>query len=156
MKQQTTIAMLKECPLGHKTGGFSFNVKTFKKKWQVGKIWWQQVILMDEDGKEIPADVMLGKAYAPLTGRELHIVVCEVQEAEYLGKDRKKLVVHEHTQPSTIGEPELGSVVEGNIIGIKCHLAAGLLSNPALRALDKAVELAESDEMKRLIDWILK
>ena len=157
-EQQTTIAMLQKYPVGERTGGFKFSIKTFKKRWQVGKIWWQQVVLVDKVGKEMPADVMLGPAYAPLVGREIHIVVGEVQEAEYLGKDRKKLVVHEYKQDSITADelPELGSVVTGNIIGIKCHLAAGLLSNPALGNLDKAVELAESDEMKKLIDWIVK
>jgi hypothetical protein len=98
----TTIKQLLAMPIGEKVGGFELSIKTFKKNFQVGNIWFQQVILMDTTG-EMPADINRGKAYSPVRGHgnKIRIVVCEVQEAEYLGKDRKKLLVHEHTIPTT-------------------------------------------------------
>ena len=98
-----TIKQLLAMPVGEKTGGgFELSIKTFKKNFQIGNIWFQQVILMDTTG-EMPADINRGKVYNPLRGhgKKIGIVVCEVQEAEYLGKDRKKLLVHEHTIPTT-------------------------------------------------------
>ena len=103
-----TIKQLLEMPIAEKVGGFELSIKTFKKTFQVGKGWFQQVILMDSTG-EMPADVNIGKQGNPLRGRakSLKIVVCEVQEAEYLGKDRKKLLVHEYTIPTiTVDEWE--------------------------------------------------
>jgi hypothetical protein len=98
----TTIKQLLEMPIGQKTGGYDLSIKTFKKNWQVDTIWWSQVIFMDGTG-EIPADVKIGTKYNPLRGRvaeRIHIIVAEVQEAEYLGKDRKKLVVDQFSIPS--------------------------------------------------------
>lgn len=96
-----TIKQLLEMPIGERVGGFECSIKTFKKTFQVGKVWFQQVILMDSTG-EMPADVNVGTSRNPLRGRasSLKIVVCEVQEAEYLGKDRKKLLVHEYIIPA--------------------------------------------------------
>lgn len=95
----TTIKQLLAMPIGQGTGGYTLPIKTRKKKWQVEEIWWQQVILMDKTG-EIPADVKIG-TYKPLDGKiEIRIIVAEIQNAEYLGKDRKKLVVDQYSIPS--------------------------------------------------------
>lgn len=93
-------------PIGQRFNAGTLAIKTFKKIWQVGDIWWSQVICMDETG-EMPVDVNVGKAYNPIRGRGIEIVVIigEVQNAEYLGKDRKKLVVHQYSLPTqTIDE----------------------------------------------------
>ena len=97
----TTIKQLQEMPAGQGTGGYTLSIKTYKKTWQSGKIWWSQVICMDDTG-EMPVDVNVGKAYNPLRGRArvIHVTVAEVQDAEYLGKDRKKLVVDQYTIPT--------------------------------------------------------
>jgi len=97
----TTVDQLLKMPIGSKTGGFELSIKTFKKTWQVGDVWFSQVILMDETG-EIPADVKVGKKYNPIRGRatSIKITVCEIQEAEYLGKDRKKLLVDQYILPT--------------------------------------------------------
>ncbi len=90
-------------PIGTRINPGMLAIKTYKKTWQVGDIWWSQVILMDETG-EMPADVNVGKAYNPIRGRtngRINIIVAEVQEAEYLGKDRRKLIVEQYTLPST-------------------------------------------------------
>ena len=88
-------------PRGQKFNAGTLSIKTYKKTWQVGEIWWSQVILMDETG-EIPADVNVGKKYNPIRGRgnSINAIVCEVQNAEYLGKDRKKLVIDQYSIPT--------------------------------------------------------
>lgn len=96
------IKQLLEMPLGTRINPGTLNIKTYKKTWSVDDIWWSQVILMDETG-EMPADVKVGTAYNPLrgqTGGEIKIIVAEVQSAEYLGKDRKKLIVDQFTIPT--------------------------------------------------------
>ena len=102
------IAQLKEMPVKSKVGGFELSVKTFKKNFQIKDIWFQQVILMDETG-EITADVKTGKKYKPLRGHgnKIKIIVCEIQESEYMNKPCKKLYVEQHTTPtSTVDEYE--------------------------------------------------
>lgn len=103
------VKQLLAAEIGKRTGGgFPLSIKTFKKMFQVGEDWYQQVILMDETG-EIPADVKIGKKYNPLRGHGtvIKIIVCEVQEAEYLGADRRKLLVDQYTTPAPqIGEPD--------------------------------------------------
>ena len=86
-------------PIGTRLNPGTLTIKTAKKKWQDKDVWWQQVILMDETG-EMPADVKIGK-YMPLdNARQIQIIVAEVQNAEYLGKDRKKLVVDQFSIPT--------------------------------------------------------
>ena len=153
----TTIKQLLAMPTGEKVGGFELSIKTFKKNFQVGDIWFQQVILMDTTG-EMPADVNVGKQRNSLRGRaaSLKIVVCEVQEAEYLGKDRKKLLVHEHTIPTiTVGEWEeeqeaietkWNKEIEGKIRhGLVCSFikAGKEIDKPAIEALVKYIMTGE-------------
>ncbi len=86
-------------PIGTRINPGTLSIKTAKKKWQVKDVWWQQVILMDGTG-EIPADVKIGN-FKPLNGSgQINIIVSEIQEAEYLGKERKKLVVDQFTIPT--------------------------------------------------------
>ena len=89
-------------PIGQRFNAGTLTIKTFKKTWQVGDIWWSQVICMDETG-EMPVDVNVGKAYNPLRGRGIviNVIVANVQNAEYLGKDRLKLVVEQYSLPTT-------------------------------------------------------
>lgn len=96
------IEQIKIQPIGQRFNPGMLSIKTYKKTWQVGEVWWSQVILMDETG-EMPADVNVGKTYNPIRGRgnRINIIVAEVQNAEYLGKDRKKLVVEQYTMPTT-------------------------------------------------------
>lgn len=93
-------------PVNQKIGGFILSIKTYKKNWQSAPFWWQQVICMDETG-EIPVDVKLGLTYNPLRGRTsvIHVIVGKIQDAEYLGKDRKKLVVDQFDYPTRVGDP---------------------------------------------------
>ena len=114
---------------GQKIGGMTLSIKTRKKTWQVGEIWWQQLICMDGTG-EIPVDVKLGK-YNPLNNKvEIKIIVAEVREAEYLGKFRKILVVDQFSVPTqTVDEmyAEADEAYQGEIkivrSKIKCLLA---------------------------------
>ena len=88
-------------PTGTRLNPGKFTIKTAKKTWQVDEVWWHQVILIDSAGNEMPADVKIGK-YNPLhSGWEINIIVAEVKDAEYLGKDRKKLVVDQYSIPTT-------------------------------------------------------
>ena len=95
----TTIKNLQDMPAGQGTGGYTFSIKTAKKKWSVKDVWWQQVIVMDETG-EMPADVKIGKNIPLVSGGQISIIVAYVHNAEYLGKDRKKLVVDQFTIPT--------------------------------------------------------
>ena len=152
-----TIKQLLAMPIGEKVGGFELSIKTFKKTFQAGKLWFQQVILMDSTG-EMPADVNVGTEYNPIRGRasSIRIVVCEVQEAEYLGKDRKKLLVHECTFPTvTVDEWEeeqeaietkWNKETEGKIRhGLTCSFikAGKEIDKPAIEALVKYIMTGE-------------
>ncbi len=152
-----TIKQLLAMPINEKVGGFELSIKTFKKTFQVGKLWFQQVILMDSTG-EIPADVNVGTQHNPLRGRasSIRIVVCEVQEAEYLAKDRKKLLIHECTIPTTtMGEWEeeqeaietkWNKEIEGKIRhGLVCSFvkAGKGIDKPAIEALVKYIMTGE-------------
>jgi len=88
-------------PLGQRFNAGTLSIKTYKKTWPVGDIYYSQVICMDGTG-EIPVDVNVGKKYNPIRGRgvEINVIIGEVQEAEYLGKDRKKLVVEKYSMPT--------------------------------------------------------
>ncbi len=92
-------------PIGTRINPGMLAIKTYKKTWEVDGTYWSQIILMDETG-EMPADINVGKTYNPIRGRgvQINVIVAEVQEAEYLGKDRKKLVVEQYTMPSTTME----------------------------------------------------
>ena len=96
----TTIKQLLAMPIGQKWGGETFTIKTAKKKLPVKDIWWQQVILIDSEGSEMPADVKIVKNIPLIAGSEIRILVAKVENAEYLGKDRKKLVVDQFSIPT--------------------------------------------------------
>lgn len=96
----TTIKQLLAMPIGQKWGGETFTIKTAKKKLPVKDIWWQQVILIDSAGSEMPADVKIVKNIPLIAGSEIRILVAKVENAEYLGKDRKKLVVDQFSIPT--------------------------------------------------------
>ena len=82
-------------PHGQGIGGMILTVKTCKKSWEVDKVWYHQVLFMDETG-EMPADVKIG-TYSPLKRQDrVGIIVAEVRDAEYLGKPRKILVVDQY------------------------------------------------------------
>lgn len=125
-------------PLNTRINPGTLSIKTAKKKWQVKDVWYQQVILMDKTG-EIPADVKIGK-YLPLDGKkQINIIVAEVQEAEYLGKERKKLVVDQFSIPTqTVDEyqsrqdeldKEVKLVVESKI---RCWLVSASIQGKEL------------------------
>lgn len=89
------ITQLQLQPHGTKIGGMTLTVKTCKKTWQVGEVWWHQVVFMDKTG-EMPADVKIG-TYIPIhRASDIRIIVSEVRDAEYLGKSRKILVVDQY------------------------------------------------------------
>ena len=140
----TTIKNLQEMPIGQGTGGYFLSIKTHKKMWQVGEIWWNQVICMDETG-EIPVDVKIGTAYSPLRGRanRINVIVAKVQMAEYLGKDRKKLVVDQFTIPTeTVDEyqskqdemdKEVKLIVESKV---RCWLVSSSIQGKQLNKVE--------------------
>lgn len=155
-----TIRQLLNMPTNIRINPGTLTIKTAKKKWQVEDVYWQQVILMDETG-EIPADVKIGK-YLPLNGKkQINIIVAEIQEAEYLGKDRKKLVVDQFSIPTqTIDEleskqdeidKEVKLVVRSKI---KCWQVAGYLSQQGINPSD-AKKFAQSTELDEIVDAII-
>lgn len=95
-------------PIGQKLGGFVLTIKIAKKKWQVGKVWMHQVVLMDETG-EMLADVRIG-GYLPLiAGNKIRIIVAEIQAVELPPKtkfhNRTKLYIDQF-EKLTITVPE--------------------------------------------------
>lgn len=147
-------------PIGTRINPGTLIIKTAKKKWQVKDIWWQQVILMDETG-EMPADVKIGK-FLPLNGKkQISIIVAEVQNAEYLGKNRKKLVVDQYSIPTqTVDEfqskqdeidKEVRLIVRSKI---KCWQVAGYLSQQSVTPAD-ASAFAKSPELDEIVDAII-
>ena len=96
----TTIKQLLNMPIGERWGGETFSIKTAKKKLPVKDVWWQNVVLLDSAGSEMPADVKIGKNIPLIAGSEIKIIVAKVENAEYLGKDRKKLVVDQFSIPT--------------------------------------------------------
>lgn len=155
-----TIAQLLMQPLKQKIGGFALDIKTHKKNWQVGKVWWCQVICMDETG-EMPVDVKIGEQYNPIRGRasQIQVIVAEVQEAEYLAKDRKKLVVDQFSLPTTIDEPPEAASWSGEYIKtirskIKCWLVAAYIE--AGNDIDKQLEYVNDPKLGQIIDRIIE
>ena len=154
------IEQIKIQPIGQRFNPGTLSIKTAKKKWQVKDIWWQQVIVMDETG-EMPADVKIG-GFKPLDGsRVITVIVAEVQEAEYLGKDRKKLLVDQFSIPTqTVDEfqskqdeidKEVKLIVRSKI---KCWQVAGYLSQQGVTPHD-AKFFAKSKELDEVVDAII-
>lgn len=154
------IKQLLDMPTGTRINPGTLNIKTYKKTWLVGdNIWWSQVILMDETG-EMPADVNVGKTYNPIRGRgaRINIIVAEVQNAEYLGKDRKKLVVDQYTMPSITMEEyeskqdeidkEVKLIVESKV---RCWLVSAYIQGYTEKV--GVVPEAFEDRKKDIIDW---
>ena len=153
-------------PHGQKIGGFTLTVKTCKKAWQVGEIWWHQVLFMDETG-EIPADVKIN-GYRPLhRAWDVKIVVAEVRDAEYLGKPRKILVVDQYIVPSQPVEDyleEADAAYQGEIktirSKIKCLLTASKIrqskKETAHEVLNDTLDFVENDRLDKIVDKIME
>ena len=114
----TIKSLIKEAHLGQRYGGVTLNIKTRKKTWQVGDAWWRQVVVMDETG-EMPADINLGKCKescspANLASKLINCLI-EVQSAEYLGKDRRKIVVEQFEYEKAPSEPPLSNFDKYNM-----------------------------------------
>ncbi len=169
----TTIKNLQDMPAGQGTGGYTFSIKTAKKKWSVKDVWWQQVIVMDETG-EMPADVKIGKNIPLVSGGQISIIVAYVHNAEYLGKDRKKLVVDQFTIPTqTVDDyyKEVDEIYAKELkvvkSKIKCLLTAGLspkieydyqthqFSPPPGLLLDWLVEFTDDERLVKVINNIV-
>ena len=149
-----TIQQLKNMPVGERVGGFELSIKTYKKTWEANKKWYSQVILMDETG-EMPADIYVGKAYNPIRGRghKIRLIICEVQEAEYLGKDRKKLYISEYSIPTTtIAEYE----AEQDALDLKWGKEIqGKIRHGLVCSYIKKGKLIDKSEIEKLIEYIM-
>lgn len=158
----TTIKQLLSMPIGQKWGGETFSIKTAKKKLPVKDVWWQNVVLLDSAGSEMPADVKIGKNIPLIAGSEIKIIVAEVQNAEHLSKDRKKLVVDQFSIPTqTVDEfqskqdeidKEVRLIVRSKI---KCWQVAGYLSQQGVSPID-AKKFAKSKELDEIVDAIIR
>ena len=161
-----TIKQIKEGgKIGEKFCGGQFSIKTYKKTWEVNGGWVSQVILMDKTG-EIPADVNVGKKYNPLRGRvgKIKLIVAEIQEAEYLGKGRKKLYVDqwENAEPpmtydeydqqkSEIYQSDSEQVIRSKI---KCWLVAARVESED--STEMIYEFTKDPLLAKIIDEIMK
>lgn len=153
-----TVEQLKEMsdnqPIG---GGFPMSIKTFKKKWQVKDIWYQQVILFDDTG-EIPADVKLGPKYNPLNCAVIEVIVAKVRDAEYLNKPCKILYVDQWRYP--LGDADELSNFDRYQIGLKpIQEIEGMIRHGLVCALIQTGELRPSEispEIKMLINHLVE
>ncbi len=156
-----TVKQLLEMPVGYKTGGFDLTIKTAKKKWQVGKKWMHQIVLMDETG-EIWADVNIGKNIPLIARTQIHITFCEIQDSEHHNNPCKKLYVDQFTQPAQIGEPpmnfEYGDSVKTIRSKIKCLATANMFDGTCnLEARVREVNTAlNMPEMASIVDKIME
>jgi len=147
-------------PIGQRFNAGTLSIKTYKKTWQVGEIWWSQVILMDETG-EIPADVNVGKKYNPIRGRgnTINAIVCEVQDAEYLGKDRKKLVIDQYSIPTMMRneyEKRQEEIYEGEIRIIRGKIKTWIISEWSNgRTIDEVLEFSTDPNLDLIVDNIM-
>lgn len=151
-----TIQELLKMPIGAKIGGgFPQCIKTFKKIWQTEDGWFQQVILMDKTG-EMPADVNLGKQNISLRskGNLINITVAQIQEAEYLGKDRKKLYIDQFTVPSTTEPPDVMNFTDGSEKIVRGKIKTWLVA-ARLQSGTKP-NFVEKDDIEDLVDWIMQ
>ncbi len=107
-----TIQQLLAMPIGERIGGFSFTVKKTKGYIQLpDNSYVFTVVLVDETG-EMLAD-FVSKDYLPLIkGREIHIIVSEIQAVDSTGRAKidqvgKKLFVEQYfTVVSGLAEPD--------------------------------------------------
>jgi len=154
-------------PIGQRINPGMLSIKTYKKTWQAGDIWWSQVILMDETG-EMPADVNVGKTYNPIRGRgqKINIIIAEVQEAEYLGKDRKKLVVDQYTIPTmSIAEyetkqdemdDEVKLIVQGKIRhGLVCAFIHSKQIEPDMTSGKEHIPKSAKAVINEIVEFIM-
>ena len=155
----TTIKQLLAMPIGQKWGGETFTIKTAKKKLPIKDIWWQQVILIDSEGSEMPADVKIVKNIPLIAGSEIKIIVAKVEEAEYLGKDRKKLVVVEFSIPTQTADEfqskqdelnrEVQLIVESKV---RCWLTSSFVEGYT-RHFGFMPPPEDIDTKKKIIEW---
>lgn len=147
-----TVNQLLGMDIGSKTGGFTLDIKTAKKKWQLAdQTWVQQVLLTDATG-DILADVKLG-GYTPLSRDSLiHIIVCEIQPTD----TGKKLFIDQWdiggatSEPPSFAEDEYQKSIRGKIKHglIAAYLQAGNVPSETL-------EFARSEEIKQIIQSIM-
>jgi len=93
----TKISDLLQMPIGDKRGGFTLFVKTYKKRWKQGNIWWQQCICNDETG-EILAEVKVTDNVS--LGREIKVVIGLIVELDWQNKTRKGIKILQYTEPT--------------------------------------------------------
>jgi hypothetical protein len=159
--------LTEKATIGQRIAGLTLFVKTRKKHWQVNDVWWQQIIVMDETG-EMPADVKLGKdeKYRPYVKCDKLInCIVTIQEAEYLAKDRKKLVVEQFEYEKGPAEPDLSpfkmwqagmeppQVVRGKIM---CWLVAAYIQSGKWIEWESIPRFAKSKELKKTVDRIME
>lgn len=156
-----TINQLLSMPTGSRTGSFYLTVKTAKKKWQVGDVWYHQVLLVDETG-EMLADVCIGKYNPLIAGQRPWIIVCEVQEAEIdhtkASRTGKKLLVSEFRHDTVTEPPEMGMLSgEGEKVirsKILCWLTAAKIETGESAAGVRAY--IKSPILKEIVDFIIE
>lgn len=145
----TTISQILSWPLGYESGGFILAVKTAKKIWQVGEIWYQQALVMDDTG-EMLADFKIGQRIPLHSGGQYRTIKVQVQAEE---KHGKKLFVDQFAPIVDIGEPpdimnysanEPERIVKSKI---KCWLVAACLQG------GKEISY---NEINGLVEYIIK
>ena len=149
----TEIKTILESPLDQKCGGFDLTVKTAKKKWQVGDIWYQQAALIDSTGSEMLADFKLGQNIPLKSGGQYRIIVAQVQTDE---KHGKKLFVDQFqafTQTVDEYEQEMQFLADKDK-----HIIVGKCRCILLAAVERRRDATEADypRIDRHVEFIMR
>ena len=144
-------------PIGQRFNAGTLTIKTCKKTWEIDKVWYHQVVFMDNTG-EIPADIKIGK-YLPLKrGQDVSVIIGTVRDAEYLGKPRKILFVDQYSLPTmTVDdyneqEEDWSRMREDEIKGkIRHGLSCAFVQGYAQREAD--VPVATESNKKYILKW---
>ena len=148
-----TVEQLKEMPNNQGVGGFAMTISKIKKLTQIGNNWIHQIVLADETG-EILADVKIGTQRIPLQrNQQIKIIVAKVQD---IAEGGKKLYVDQSAQV-TASEPDMLDK-EGLIQEIRSKIMCWQVAAYLQAGNDSysAVEFSKSDELKEIVDNIMK
>ena len=161
----TKISDLLQMPIGDKRGGFTLFVKTYKKRWKQGNIWWQQCICNDETG-EILAEVKVTDNVS--LGREIKVVIGLIVELDWQNKTRKGIKILQYTEPTQTPDEwmeQADIAFQGEIKKVRGMVKHGLTCSyirtfdnrtPVEGVLDNALAFAENKKLSLIIDAIME
>lgn len=157
----TTIKNILEWPVGYKSGGFVFTVKTAKKRWENNDGTWYQRLMLSDGKDEILAEVITDGNIPIRRNTKIRVIVCERIEIDINNKPAPALFIPEWRDDApTISEPdELDSwliarkeEIKGKCrYGIVCALIKRIQpGTPNLKLTKK-----HKEEIEELVEYIM-